>query len=292
MAGIAEYLPKCKKIIVLVGAGISVNAGIPDWRSPGTGLYDNLQQYGLQFAEAMFDLRYFAQQPEPFYDLCKGLWPGQYKPTTAHFFISLLHQKGLLQRCFTQNIDSLETCAGLPADKVVAAHGNFDSATCIATQEKVPVEELQDAVMAGKDACRALNEKYGGYVKPDIVFFGEELPQRFAELSKSDFAECDLLLVLGTSLKVHPVAGLVRKVGHTVPRLLVNRERVGEDTGGVLSPTRMTSSSGFQFDCPGTRDVFCEGDCDAGVSELVKLLGWEADLEALQCESQWSTCAI
>jgi NAD-dependent deacetylase sirtuin 2 len=279
LEGIAKHLQGCKNVVVLVGAGMSVGAGIPDFRTPGSGLYDNLKQYGLKFAEAIFDLRFFVQRPEPFYDLCKYLWPGQYKPTASHYFVKLLHDKGLLQRCFTQNIDSLETCAGVPADKVVAAHGNFDSATCIATNEKVPVEEVREAVMSGQDKVKALNEKYGGLVKPDIVFFGENLPSRFMELSKSDLPKCDLLIVLGTSLQVQPFAGLVREVMPDVPRLLVNRERVGEHKGRMLSRNR---SPAFQFDLPNSRDVFFKGDCDAGVWELARLMGWEADLWALQ----------
>ena len=164
---------QCRRIVVLTGAGVSVSAGIPDFRTPGTGLYDNLQEYGLPFAEAVFDLNFFRSDPAPFYRLCQELWPGRYAPTPTHRFIKLLEQKQLLVRrytqntshtlntsgtpshtlntqntsgtshapqtpltrpshaedprtmqvrCYTQNIDSLESAAGLPKDKVVAAH--------------------------------------------------------------------------------------------------------------------------------------------------------------------------
>merc|ERR1711879_462987 len=99
--------------------------------------------------------------------------------------------------------------AGLPKEQLVAAHGNFDSATCLATSEAVPVDEVRQAVMASKEACATLNKKYGGLVKPDIVFFGENLPMRLFELAELDFPMCDMLLVLGTSLQVQPFAGLV-----------------------------------------------------------------------------------
>lgn len=283
LEGIAKHLEKCKNVIVLLGAGVSVSAGIPDFRSPGTGLYDNLQQYGLPFAEAIFDLDFFKSNPWPFYTLCKELWPGQYKPTVAHSFISLLHQKGILRRCFTQNIDSLETLSGLPADKVVAAHGNFDSASCVATGKKVPVDDVREAVMKGKDACAELNKKHGGLVKPDIVFFGENLPARFFEHSESDFPSCDLLIVMGTSLQVHPFAGLIHKVGPEVPRILINRVRVGEDAA-AHSPIRAYlgwQSAGFQFDVPNSRDVFYGGDCDNGVTELVKHCGWQEEFQTV-----------
>ena len=110
-----------RKIVVMVGAGISVAAGIPDFRTPGTGLYSNLQKYDLPHAEAIFTLSYFKKKPAAFYTLAKELFPGGYKPTVTHYFIRLLHQKGLLVRCFTQNIDSLESQAGLPKQKLVSS---------------------------------------------------------------------------------------------------------------------------------------------------------------------------
>ena len=119
---------RASNIVVMCGAGVSVSAGIPDFRTPGTGLYDNLVDYGLPYPEAIFDSDYFPTNPAPFYRLCKDLWPGNYSPTPAHRFLARLHAHGKLRRCYTQNIDSLESAAGLPPDLVVAAHGNFDSA--------------------------------------------------------------------------------------------------------------------------------------------------------------------
>eukprot|EP00658_Telonema_sp_P-2_P002906 TRINITY_DN11070_c0_g1_i2.p1 TRINITY_DN11070_c0_g1~~TRINITY_DN11070_c0_g1_i2.p1 ORF type:complete len:405 (-),score=92.21 TRINITY_DN11070_c0_g1_i2:101-1315(-) len=234
---------------------------------------DNLQKYDLPNPQAIFDIEYFKEHPSAFYLLAKEMWPGQYAPTPAHLFVRLLQDKGLLLRCYTQNIDSLEREAGLSADKIVAAHGNFDSATCIATQEKVPVDEVKEAVRVGPEACDALRTKYGGLVKPDIVFFGENLPEQFHRLVPQDFPEADLLLVIGTSLQVQPFAGLINNVAPTTPRMLLNLEAVGQ------------GRPGFRFDCcDNYRDVLLQSKCDAGVSLLVEQLGWQSEFAELLAE--------
>lgn len=227
-AGIAKHIADgAKNIIVMAGAGVSVSAGIPDFRTPGTGLYSQLQEYNLPRPEAIFTLDFFKENPAPFYRLAKELYPGLHCPTPGHYFLKLLADKGLLLRVFSQNIDSLETLAGVDPDRVVAAHGNFDSATCITTGKKVDVDEVRDSILAGESGWKAMAEKHGGLVKPDIVFFGESLPERFFRHAKADFPQCDLLIVMGTSLKVQPFASLVDNVSSTTPRLLINREEVG-----------------------------------------------------------------
>merc|ERR1712151_657346 len=142
VAGVARYFKNhnCRRILVLTGAGISTSAGIPDFRSPGNGLYSRLQQYNLPKPEAMFDLKYFRTNPAPFCKLAQELWPGSFEPTMCHYFIRLLHEKGVLQRCYTQNIDSLELLAGLPPEMLVQAHGSFEAAHAIDTEPEVLVE--------------------------------------------------------------------------------------------------------------------------------------------------------
>lgn len=94
---------KPKRIIIAAGAGISTSAGIPDFRSPKTGLYSNLQKYQLPFPEAVFEIGYFLKKPEAFFSLSKELAPGKYKPTPTHVFFRLLHEKKVLSKVFTQN---------------------------------------------------------------------------------------------------------------------------------------------------------------------------------------------
>ena len=107
-----------------------------------------------------------------------------------------------------------------------------------------------------------------------------QLPERFFRLAEEDFPQCDLLIVTGTSLKVQPFASLVGRVREHVPRLLINRERVGEsdpmlDMLGLVSPGALT------FDEGNYRDAEWLGDCDAGICDLARRLGWEAELELL-----------
>ena len=272
--GISNYiLNGAKNIIVMTGAGISVSAGIPDFRTPGTGLYSQLKSYNLPNPEAIFSLDFFKENPKPFYKLAKEIYPGNHKPTPTHYFLKLLAEKGLLLRIVTQNIDSLETMAGIDPSLVVAAHGNFDTATCIKTGEKICSKEVKKAILLGERGWKAMNKKYGGLVKPDIVFFGENLPKSFVECVKNDFPKCDLLIVMGTSLKVQPFASLINKVGKNVPRLLINKEVVGRN--GIEFRI-----GGFNFK-KNFKDVLCLNECDEGVKQLAKQLDWLEQLEKL-----------
>ncbi len=99
MSGLKEG--KFKRILVLTGAGISVSAGIPDFRTPGSGLYDNLQEYELPYPEAIFEIGYFIRKPEPFYKFAQYLDLSKYNPTLTHYFIKMLQDKGILLNNFT-----------------------------------------------------------------------------------------------------------------------------------------------------------------------------------------------
>ena len=127
----SKQIEKAEKIMVMTGAGLSTPSGIPDFRSPGSGIYDNLQKFSLPYPEAIFDIAYFQAKPEPFYAWVKEFWPGvNYKPNDGHFFIQKLNDTQKLLRLYTQNIDGLELLAGLPQEKIVFAHGSFASASC------------------------------------------------------------------------------------------------------------------------------------------------------------------
>ncbi|XRB14394.1 Sir2 histone deacetylase Hst2 [Pseudoscourfieldia marina] len=217
-------------VVVLLGAGASASAGLPDFRTPGTGLYDNLQEYNLPFAEAIFDLQFYRQNAEPFNRLARELYPGGVKPTAMHRFVSLLDEHQLLTRCFTQNIDSLETAAGLRKSMVVAAHGNFDTASCIDCGAPAQEDLVRQSLCEGAEPQQPTCSACGGKVKPGIVFFGEALPERFFALAP-EIRECRLLIIAGTSLTVHPFASLPTLASPQSLRVLANRELVGQELG-------------------------------------------------------------
>ncbi|KAJ3595871.1 hypothetical protein NHX12_002283, partial [Muraenolepis orangiensis] len=250
-------LGRCRNILVVVGAGISTASGIPDFRTPGTGLYANLERYNLPYPEAVFNMDYFSDHPQAFFSLAKELYPGRHRPNYIHYFIHTLHRKGLLQRVYTQNIDGLEKMCGIPDDKLVEAHGHFATASCHLCYTPYPAEDAKVAIMSGKvPTCSFC----AGAVKPDVVFFGEHLPQKYFSIPKAD-----LLIIMGTSLQIEPFASLVNTVRSSVPRLLLNRHAVGPFT---RSPLRRT-------------DHVELGDLVDSVQRFAQILGWSAEIQDL-----------
>ncbi|RZF47384.1 hypothetical protein LSTR_LSTR009123 [Laodelphax striatellus] len=273
--GIVNYIKdgKAKNIITLTGAGISTSAGIPDFRSPSTGLYANLQKYDLPYPQAIFELEFFKRNPEPFYTLARSLFPGAFKPTYSHYFIRMLQKKNLLMRHYTQNIDTLERVAGMEDDIIVEAHGTFHTAHCLSCHKEYTLEWLEEKLKL--DDVPSCNECIG-IVKPDIVFFGESLPEKFHTCAQVDFKKCDLLIIMGTSLEVQPFASLIDRVNDKCPRLLINREKAGNSDRLVWL---LGMQSGLHFDSEDNyRDVFWAGDCDDGCLLLADKLGWGEEL--------------
>lgn len=263
---------RCKNIIVMAGAGISTPSGIPDFRTPGTGLYDNLQQYKIPEPSAIFDVDYFWYDPRPFFCLAKSLYPGNYQPNYVHYFVKLLHDNGLLLRMYTQNIDGLERLADIPAAKLVEAHGTFSTASCIRCHKSYDGEQIKKTIMKG-DIPKCSSPRCTGVIKPDIVFFGEDLPKRFYSYIV-DFPKCDLLVIMGTSLEVEPFAGIANTVDRSTPRLLLNREIVGPFS------RRWERRS---------NDIVQQGDVVDGVKKLVSLLGWSDSMDAImnRAKEKW-----
>ncbi|RPB00658.1 NAD-dependent deacetylase sirtuin-2 [Choiromyces venosus 120613-1] len=258
LPAVAEFIlgGKCQKIVFLCGAGISTSAGIPDFRTPGTGLYSNLQTLNLPHPEAVFDINFFRTNPQPFYTLAKSLHPGQFTPTVTHAFIALTAKKKLLHKCFTQNIDTLERAAGVPPELLVEAHGSFAGQSCIDCHAAYPGDKMKENLLAGSvSKCEVCT----GLVKPDIVFFGESLPREF-HAGIGVVGEADLVIIMGSSLSVYPFAALPGRAREGAVRVLINNERAG-GIGGRAD------------------DVIVLGGCDRGVRRLAEELGWAGELE-------------
>ncbi|RAL03216.1 SIR2 family NAD-dependent protein deacylase [Aspergillus ibericus CBS 121593] len=254
------------RIVALTGAGISTAAGIPDFRTPTSGLYDQLAPLKLPYPEAIFHINYFSHTPEPFYAIARARHPRNLLPTISHAFLALLARKNLLSFLFTQNIDGLELDAGVPAEKVLQTHGSWKTQRCHKCKVPYPDDLMQRAIRVG-DVPYCLEAGCGGAVKPDVVFFGEALPERFeVEEKRLTGKGVDLMLVMGTSLKVAPCSRLPQSIGEGIPRILINREKVGD---------------------LGTReaDVCLLGTCDEGVRQLADALGWRDELEGMWADA-------
>lgn len=264
---LSQYIKDIKnpKIVILHGAGVSVAAGIPDFRTPGTGFYSRVKKLNLPQPESIFDIDFFEENPKPFYSIANELRPGKFKPTYCHFFAKLLEEKNKLLRLYTQNIDGLERLAGLSENRLCEAHGHFRSAHCTGCKSEVSIDDINKSI---DDKTPYKCPRCGSFAKPDIVFYGENLPSRFFTLSEKDFQEntCQLLITIGTSLKVYPFASLATYVSKSIPRFLINNEEAGE----------------FSFNNSKSNDYFIKGDCQQAIIDLSEDLGWTKELKELK----------
>ena len=146
----------------------------------------------------------------------------------SHFFIKGLDDNGQLLRNFTQNIDTLEEVAGI--HNVVYCHGSFATATCLQCRRKYTCDELRERMGATGDAVPYCDDcvdgDEAGVIKPDIVFFGEPLPSHFDEHLERDVDVADLVIVIGSSMKVQPVSMIPDLIHPNVPQILINKERL------------------------------------------------------------------
>jgi NAD-dependent deacetylase sirtuin 1 len=224
---VINLLQTCQKIVVVTGAGISVSCGIPDFRSRD-GIYARLAVDfpDLPNPQAMFDINFFRRNPLPFYKFAKEIYPGQFQPSLSHKFIALLESRGQLLRNYTQNIDTLEQSAGLT--RVVQCHGSFATALCTSCKYRVDCEvirsDIMNQVVPKCPKCSVNDPEVFAVMKPDIVFFGEGLSDVFFDTLKSDENDVDLLIVIGSSMKVRPVAMIPNIFPANVPQILINKE--------------------------------------------------------------------
>jgi len=196
----ADLLRQAKRAVVLTGAGISTPSGIPDFRSEGTGLWSRDEP--LEVAS----LSTFRTAPERFFQWFRPLARQIYnaQPNPAHIALAELEKAGRVQMIATQNIDLLHQKAG--SQHVVELHGTMATLSCAECFHQAQSENYIEAFVAHGTIPRCL--KCGGILKPDVILFGEQLPQAAWMETLRETHHCDLMLVVGSSLEVLPVAGL------------------------------------------------------------------------------------
>src|SRR5690554_435430 len=208
-------IKKSKNILVFTGAGISTSSGILDFRSEN-GLYSLLSKNtDLPYPEAIFDIQYFKKNPKPFFSLAKNMLELHAKPTKCHHLVAELEKRNQISLVLTQNIDMLHQAAG--SKKVLECHGSFMTAHCLDCHSAYNLSDYKQRVL--NDLIPYCN--CGGIIKPDITFFGENLPSAFYNLLQHPPA-IDLVLILGSSLNVQPAAGFALEMAKKAPSILVN----------------------------------------------------------------------
>jgi NAD-dependent deacetylase len=194
---LAKMVAEVDSIAVLTGAGISTASGIPDFRS-ASGIYAAESNINV------FDLDAFVRDPSIFYNFARMFYPQvrDARPNSAHRALAEWQQRGKDITIVTQNVDDYHQRAG--SAPVYTVHGNHIHSSCMKCDARVETETLFPIIGSGEiPYCSC-----GGVFKPDITFFGEMLPEYDWEASVRAISEADLILVLGTSLTVHPAAGL------------------------------------------------------------------------------------
>jgi NAD-dependent deacetylase len=216
-----ELVLNSKKIVALTGAGISVDSGIPDFRSEG-GLWERYDPHEYATIES------FMQNPTKFWTMGREIAETilEAEPNTAHMGLSKIEEEGKLIGVITLNIDNLHQAAG--SKKVVELHGNYLRAYCIECNTEYVGDTVHQSVASGEIPPRC--EKCNGVLKSEAVLFGEPLPEDAMGEAIKLCRETDLMLVIGTSLTVYPAAFLpqiAKDAGAKI--ILVNLEGINRD---------------------------------------------------------------
>jgi NAD-dependent deacetylase len=199
-ARLAELLRSAGRVLALTGAGISVPSGIPDFRSPGTGLWSDVDPMEVAHIEV------FLRQPERFWQFYGHRFDAlrDKRPNEAHHALVELERRGVLEAVVTQNIDGLHRLAG--TRELIEVHGTIGTSSCLICRARFELEEVRarlDPAPDGVPRCDC-----GAALKPDVVLFGELLPEAALARASALAATADVLLCIGSSLEVYPVAQL------------------------------------------------------------------------------------
>jgi NAD-dependent deacetylase len=217
---VRSWVDEAERVVVLTGAGISTDSGIPDFRGPQGVWTKN------PLAEKMSNIHYYLADPE----VRKASWQNRLtspawsaKPNPGHLALVALERRGKLHALITQNIDELHQIAGNSPDRIIEVHGTMRRFMCWGCGMRGPMQLVLERVRAGEadPACRDC----GGILKSDTISFGQQLVPEVIDQAMQVAADADLFIAVGTSLQVYPVAGtvdLARRAGARV--IIVNAE--------------------------------------------------------------------
>jgi len=241
---LAELLGRSRRAVALTGAGVSVPSGIPDFRTPETGLWAKVDPMEVAHISV------FEGEPERFWSYYRPWFQslGDKEPNRAHEALAELERRGLIEGVITQNIDRLHRAAG--SQNVIEVHGSIETSSCTACGASFGLDEVDDLF---DERGVALCATCGGPVKPDVVLFGEMLPVEAIERATELAERADLMLCVGSSLAVQPVAGL--------PQLTLER-------GGRLV---IVTKGETPYDADA--EVKLEGEVDEELAALLAALG-------------------
>ena len=220
---LAKLLAEARRAVVFTGAGISTESGIPDFRSPG-GIWSRMKPiYYDEFVGSEEKRR------EAWTRTFSGAmrWVGA-KPNAGHFAVARLVARGKVAAVITQNVDNLHQESGVPAAQVIELHGNASYATCLDCGLRHELEVLKQSFLGRGEIPRCRD--CGGLVKTATISFGQAMPQAKMERAAEATLQCDLFVVLGSSLVVYPAAGfplLARE--HGAKLAIINREPTEQD---------------------------------------------------------------
>lgn len=249
-ARLAELICASGRVVALTGAGISVPSGIPDFRSPGTGLWANIDPMEVAHIAG------WRRDPDKFWSFYGQRFALLHdkRPNDAHLALAELERRGLLEAVVTQNIDRLHRLAG--SDCVIEVHGSIDWSACLRCGARTELERVLELLAAAEGAPRCAG--CGAPLKPDVVLFGERLAHETIDAACELAESADLLLCVGSSLGVQPVAGL--------PELTLR-------SGGAVA---IVTQGPTPYDRAAT--VKLEGDVEEELRALVAAIGAQSPL--------------
>ena len=210
---LAQLIVQSRKTIAFTGAGISTESGIPDFRSPG-GIWSRYDPEDFTIEKFLSGR---AARKTIWRMSVEGGLLAEAEPNLAHHAIAELYRSSKLDCVITQNIDGLHQKAGVPEDRVFELHGNMSWVVCLSCHRRFPMPEVLQRINEGTEVPECPDCQ--GILKPDAVFFGEALPQETLQEAIRRAQDCDLLIVIGSTLTVYPAAYIPTYAGEAGAKL-------------------------------------------------------------------------